>query len=710
MMKMRLKKCVEEGNIAELRKLLEQSSNPEELVNKKLRQNKTALHIAVEKGHEEIVEYLLEKGADIHATDDFGCTALHVAASNRKENFNIAQLILNCEGVKVNALEENENTPLKLAAEKGHINIVKKLISMKADVNKADKGDSTPLHVAAKKSHDQTLELLLKEVEDGTIGKQTKEKMTALHFAVESKNERCVALLLNQGASVCVHSKNEQGRTPLDIANDDPKENIIEFLKDPKKANEFLGRHKTKARLGKGGSVESDSITPHNAAHQGVFTDAIQGLQGVIPPLSSNGSTPATQVIQFTGAVNIRNVTVKDGATANIDLKDQVNITQPNSGSNASPQQHSGESQINVVVRDEAHAVIGDNGVMNVNTAPSSTPSPGDQENRDPHGGCPPETGAPVENSHGPPEASFPPLEEPPREENRGALLRWFAEEPPPRPDDKSLAQPLQEEFPSEKRSGGLFHPIQEELSPRKDQKSLPHPIQEESPSDKTKGASLISVQEVPLPKKNEQSLAQPVQEESRSDKDSGTLPLPVQEDCPLGKGQPVQEDAAKDEGSGTSQHPVQEDSSLGKNHPSLAQPVQEEAPREKGSGALTGQVHGDFSQNLEAQSGERAFQDGKLAEGDTLHRVTLRGGLPLPQTTPRNRGVGIASHHNSSENARVESSIGEVPHRTERHSRDNSPSATIDLGDLDCRPDGVQDENPDDDKGSHRVCNCIGM
>lgn len=34
---------------------------------------------------------------------------------------------------------QNENTPLKLAAEKGHINIVKKLISMKADVNKADK-------------------------------------------------------------------------------------------------------------------------------------------------------------------------------------------------------------------------------------------------------------------------------------------------------------------------------------------------------------------------------------------------------------------------------------------------------------------------------------------------------------------------------------------------------------------------------------------
>ena len=44
MMKMGLKKCVEEGNIAELRKLLVQSSNPEELVNKKLRLKKVGLY------------------------------------------------------------------------------------------------------------------------------------------------------------------------------------------------------------------------------------------------------------------------------------------------------------------------------------------------------------------------------------------------------------------------------------------------------------------------------------------------------------------------------------------------------------------------------------------------------------------------------------------------------------------------------------------
>ena len=209
------------------------------------------------------------------------------------------------------------------------------------------------------------------------------------------------------------------------------------------------------------------------------------------------------------------------------------------------------------------------------------------------------------------------------------------------------------------------------------------------------------------------------MQEEAAGDKDSSTLPLPVQEDSPPGKGhqslpQPVQEEAAKDEDNGTLPLPVQDDSSLVKDHQSLVQPVQEEAPRDKDSGALLVQAQGDSSQSLEVQSGERVFQDGnqQLTEGGRLHRVPKRREppLPLPQTTPRNRGVGNASYHNSSENARAESPIGEAPHRTERHSRDNSPSATIDLGDLDCRPDGVQDENPDDDKGSHRVCNCIGM
>ncbi|PFX25559.1 Nuclear factor NF-kappa-B p105 subunit [Stylophora pistillata] len=107
--------------------------------------------------------------------------------------------------------------------------------------------DNTPLHVAAKNGHDAVLEVLLKNVQMRTIGKQTKDKYTALHHAVGRNNERCVALLIANGAGTCAELKNEQGRTPLDLANDYSNKKIKEFLKYPNKAREFLGRQNPKA-------------------------------------------------------------------------------------------------------------------------------------------------------------------------------------------------------------------------------------------------------------------------------------------------------------------------------------------------------------------------------------------------------------------------------------------------------------------------------
>ncbi|XP_022778092.1 ankyrin-1-like isoform X2 [Stylophora pistillata] len=521
---MTLRKLAEEGNVEELRRLLKRTPNPKELLETKFGQNKmTALHIAIEKGHEEVVKLLLENEADPRATDHYGRTALHVATSIQKENIYILDLILS-KDVDVNAQEENRNTPVKLAAEKGHLKTVKWLISKGANVDEADKVDNTTLHFAAKKGHDQVLELLLTEVADRTIGKQNKDKKTALHFAVESKSERCVALLLKHGAGICIESKNEQGRTPLDLANDDPNQNIIDLLRNPKKAHGFLVGPKSnmsKALLGKGGSVEPDSC-PYDAAHQ----EFLKKIPEAISQLSSDGATPI-QVFNVSGDLNFRketNVTVKDKAMASIGSGSQVNITQPYSASSTSHQQHSGGSQFKVEVSDDAHAVIGDSGMMNVNLGQSRTPSnagsrdssfnfPGDQGNRDPHEQFPPETGTPMENSdsQGPAEvsAALPPSEEPPGEVVRGALFRSFQGEPPLGEGDKSLAQPIQEEFPLEKDSEGLTHPVEEDSPPGKDEH--------------------IVVQE-------EQSQAKPVQEESPGDKDSGTLSFPVQDDSPPGK------------------------------------------------------------------------------------------------------------------------------------------------------------------------------
>ena len=64
------------GNFEKVKRLV--SNNPD-LVNEKDLNNKTALHFAAFAGHPEIVEYLLENGADVNAKDVYNMTPLHAA-------------------------------------------------------------------------------------------------------------------------------------------------------------------------------------------------------------------------------------------------------------------------------------------------------------------------------------------------------------------------------------------------------------------------------------------------------------------------------------------------------------------------------------------------------------------------------------------------------------------------------------------------------
>lgn len=64
------------GNFEKVKKLV--SNNPD-LVNERDLNNKTALHFAAFAGHPEIVEYLIENGADVNAKDIYNMTPLHAA-------------------------------------------------------------------------------------------------------------------------------------------------------------------------------------------------------------------------------------------------------------------------------------------------------------------------------------------------------------------------------------------------------------------------------------------------------------------------------------------------------------------------------------------------------------------------------------------------------------------------------------------------------
>ncbi len=72
----------------------------------------TALHCAAWKGHREVVAFLIEMGADVHAhnrNDHWGTTPLHAAAHANQSA--IVQLLINA-GADVNAKDMNGTTPL----------------------------------------------------------------------------------------------------------------------------------------------------------------------------------------------------------------------------------------------------------------------------------------------------------------------------------------------------------------------------------------------------------------------------------------------------------------------------------------------------------------------------------------------------------------------------------------------------------------------
>jgi ankyrin repeat protein len=104
--------------------------------------NDTALHWASFKGHKEIVELLLNAGADVNKLNKHGHTALLDASWNGKTS--IVKLLLKANA---NADIQNTNgyTALTVAIENNHYDIIKILLEYGVSVKNINKYDINPL-------------------------------------------------------------------------------------------------------------------------------------------------------------------------------------------------------------------------------------------------------------------------------------------------------------------------------------------------------------------------------------------------------------------------------------------------------------------------------------------------------------------------------------------------------------------------------------
>lgn len=174
----------------------------------------TALGSAAREGHTEIVELLLDAGADLRATSDkyYGKTALIGAAD--KGHLEIVQLLLKRVS-QDNWKEAGLNPALWAAVRKGHLEIVKVLLEKDPDNNAKHRCD-TGLTVAAETGQLDVVKLLLDRGAD--VNARHPDGTTALMHASRGGHVEMVKLFLGRGADV--NAVNNMGETALTFGRD----------------------------------------------------------------------------------------------------------------------------------------------------------------------------------------------------------------------------------------------------------------------------------------------------------------------------------------------------------------------------------------------------------------------------------------------------------------------------------------------------------
>ncbi|XP_053555114.1 26S proteasome non-ATPase regulatory subunit 10 isoform X1 [Bombina bombina] len=138
----------------------------------------TPLHIAASAGRDDIVKALIEKGAQVNASNQIGCTPLHYAASKNKQEIT---LMLLENGASPDATDKFHSTPLHRAASKGNFKIIQILLLHKASTNIQDSEGNTALHLACDEERIEEAKFL---VENGaSIYIENTEEKTPLQIA-----------------------------------------------------------------------------------------------------------------------------------------------------------------------------------------------------------------------------------------------------------------------------------------------------------------------------------------------------------------------------------------------------------------------------------------------------------------------------------------------------------------------------------------------
>lgn len=165
----------------------------------------TPLFLAVQLGHADICELIIDVGALVNAEIKAigkGATLMHVAAASPAGNKAVINLLV-AHGLDVNSKRKNLRAPAWLAVMKGTVEALDALIENGADVNVTYQSNfgiwTSPLHEAVLNNSKEKVALLIKG--GAKVNALTSTGETPLDQAINNRRTEITAMLRENGAT-----------------------------------------------------------------------------------------------------------------------------------------------------------------------------------------------------------------------------------------------------------------------------------------------------------------------------------------------------------------------------------------------------------------------------------------------------------------------------------------------------------------------------
>lgn len=150
---------------------------------------RTALHFAAMNNDVSFIHHLFSRGASVNRKDGDKQTPLHVVGSKEynKTHVDSAKVLL-INGADVNAINNDLQTPLQCAIDRGDFQVAKILVEAGSNIDSAGQSGETTLHLAVRKSDVSGVkELLLVALALMLLREKIKRPCTSQRISIGAK-------------------------------------------------------------------------------------------------------------------------------------------------------------------------------------------------------------------------------------------------------------------------------------------------------------------------------------------------------------------------------------------------------------------------------------------------------------------------------------------------------------------------------------------